>query len=172
MLAQVLKFVPPEATAPKAVPTIPAPMGSLGEIGCDNADFAASAGAAEQMTLPCATEELIASDHTAGSDRTSYSKVADFLAECCTFAPKAWLPVADLFASYRSWSKARGQKIVSSKVFADAILAAGCRNSRSRRVAGRQTRTAEGLRLKSATSSPQLSPGQLSIVPAEGLARA
>jgi hypothetical protein len=154
MLEQLLKFVPPEATAAP-----PSDTPGNRESDVPEEQSCASATADEKAV---ATVEAIAPP-------TPKHDVHQFLEECCEFIYQGFISTADLRTAYGAWCRARGETpyMLGRRALIAAVLEAGGRSNRSRRVNGRQVRTVDGVRLKSSVG-----PLQLSIVPAEGLARA
>lgn len=120
---------------------------------------AAARRAEERKTeAPAAVQDaseprVLAADPGSGGDRgaapvLASGDVGSFIAESCEKVFQAFEPSAPLYAAYRAWCEARGLLAVGRHVFAVGLAAEGIRRCHGRRIAGRQTRTFEGLRLR------------------------
>jgi Poxvirus D5 protein-like len=75
-------------------------------------------------------------------------RVKQFVDECLDTKERAFLRGSSLWNAYIRWCKFNDNKPVSPRQFKSRLEAAGFRYSRSRRIAGVQARTWEGVTLR------------------------
>jgi P4 family phage/plasmid primase-like protien len=74
----------------------------------------------------------------------------EFIDDCCELGPGAYVRAQDLAAGYELWAKQNRERYpLGREAFNERLLAKGFKQSRSRRVEGKQLRTWEGIELRS-----------------------
>lgn len=130
----------------------PTGRGTVMNIAQQFVDLAASAEAIAAPIAP-ALEESMPEPTTQEGEAIAPQMHGgrEFLAEHCEFAYQAFVPQAELLEAYRAWRRGLGETPDRSgeRDLIAAVIAAGGRRSRSRRINGKQQRTLDGLCLKS-----------------------
>ena len=74
----------------------------------------------------------------------------EFLEDCTDFGDDAFVPLTDIMAGYLWWCKENGERWpLGRQAFNEHLLAKGFTQRRTRKIDDKQTRTWEGLELKS-----------------------
>jgi putative DNA primase/helicase len=57
--------------------------------------------------------------------RAEMDTLGDFLADCCTVEPQARAKAGDLYAAYKAWGEAAGERVISQKAFGTRLQERG-----------------------------------------------
>lgn len=83
--------------------------------------------------------------------RHESDRLAEFLEDRCTFAPKAWVPVTALWQAYESWANSVGERYPLTKAsFEERLMRLECKKARD---PSGSVRAWKGIRLSAATDN-------------------